>query len=153
MEEAASASNPLSPPPLDFPLRTRVRFEMAPGVPVPSGIGSLPGRLECRALMAFAAGARDRAGTASGTGKQQRGDEEAAAAAGRQTAEEEEEEEEIAMEKWRKATLYWAHPATPLPQEALAAQKTAQARVAKNPAHATRAQDSGARPGGSAASG
>ncbi|CAN0326188.1 unnamed protein product, partial [Ectocarpus sp. 12 AP-2014] len=57
------------------------------------------------------------------------------------------------MEKWRKATLYWEHPATPLPQEALAAQKAAQSRVAKSPAQATKAQDSGARPGGSAASG
>ncbi|CAM9473135.1 unnamed protein product [Ectocarpus sp. 4 AP-2014] len=207
--------NPLSssPPPPDLPLRTRVRFEMAPGVAVPRGIGSLPGHLESRALRAFAAGSlgmRNRSedegvsrqglgrgggnggegdseeeqGWSSGVagggsvggrrarlaetlGERGRGRHEAgandgpeaatppatavAAAAAVATASERKEEE--AMEKWRKATLYWEHPATPLPQEALAAQKAAQSRVAKSPAHATKAQDSGARPGGSAASG
>ncbi|CAN0264073.1 unnamed protein product, partial [Ectocarpus sp. 13 AM-2016] len=196
--------NPLSssPPPPDLPLRTRVTFEMAPGVAVPRGIGSLPGHLESRALRAFAAGSlgmrsrsedggvsrqglgrgggnrgesdseeeqRWSSGVAGGgsvgerrarlaetLGERGRGGHEAGAndgpAAAAVTAAPERKEEE-AMEKWRQATLYWEHPSTPLPHEALAAQKAARSRVAKSPAHATKAQDSGARPGGSAASG
>lgn len=175
--------NPLSssPPPPDLPLRTRVRFEMAPGMPVPRGIGSLPGHLESRALRAFAAGSLgmrnrsedggdSRQGLGRGDGNGGEGD----SVGGRRArlaetlgdrgpgghdgtavaaAAASERKEEEAMEKWRKATLYWEHPATPLPQEALVAQKAAQSRVANSPAHATKAQDSGARPGGSAASG
>lgn len=193
-----------SPPPSDLPLRTRVRFEMGPGITVPRGIGSLPGHLESRALRAFAAGSsgmqnrsedgsddsrqglgrggdnggeggdsEEEQGWSSGVadggggvggrrarlaetlGGRGRGRHEAGANDGTSAAAAaaSKRKEEEAMEKWRKATLYWEHPATPLPQEALAAQKAAQSRVAKSPAHATKAQDSGARPGGSAASG
>ncbi|CAN0081149.1 unnamed protein product, partial [Scytosiphon promiscuus] len=182
----------------DLPLRTRVRFEMAPGVPVPRGIGRLPGALEFRALSAFAAGGgttearqhrqpqRDgedderhcqrrtsrrrprprqqqqqqqpqqvlgsgQGGVGGGSGAAQGNPAAAAAAAAKELRRR--QEGDAAMELWRKATLYWQHPATPLPQEALAAQKAAQARVAKNPMLATKAQDHGSRPGGSAASG
>ncbi|CAM9947287.1 unnamed protein product, partial [Hapterophycus canaliculatus] len=175
----------------DLPLRTRVRFEMAPGLAVPRGIGSLPGPLEFRALRAFAAGTgapetgqrrqpqrsgerNERLGrrrpprrrprqeqqpqqqvlglgpAGAGGGSSGTAQTEPAADANESRRRQEGDE---AMVMWRKATLYWQHPATALPQEALAAQKAAQARIAKNPAHAIKAQDTGSRPGGSAASG
>ncbi|CAN0326235.1 unnamed protein product [Ectocarpus sp. 12 AP-2014] len=67
--------NPLSssPPPPDLPLRTRVRFEMAPGVAVPRGIGSLPGHLESRALRAFAAGSLGMRNRSEGGGVSRQG--------------------------------------------------------------------------------
>ena len=283
LERAGAASTA----PVDLPLRTRVRFEMAPGVPVPMGIGVLPGNLESRALLAFSAGetgrhvrelqrqrpprrrrlkpgeggeqgetesrgeielvagaegdggslaassgaelgrnlrasltcpgkAEERGGNYhtevySGRGGRESeaepdagaeqnagradielgvGEEDtimvpdatdgeaqataaalatggagsataavaakAAAAAAADAARGAEENaataRDEAMEEWRKATMYWAHPSTPLPQEALAMQKAAQARMAKNPAHATRAAG-GAHTGGSAGGG
>lgn len=93
-----------------------------------------------------------RGGAEDGPGAAQ-GESSSAAAAAEATESRRRQEGDEAMEMWRKAALYWQHPATPLPQEALAAQKAAQARVTKNPTFATKAQDSGSRPGGSAASG
>lgn len=198
-----------APAAMDLPLRSRIRFEMAPKIPVPRGISSLPGQVDYRALRDFVAGSDREVSERSQTMARRRGsfhrnaergspgangksqsdrlvdrDEDggsvphrvrsgfdsennvgvrskggvfarapaAAAKAADDAAKEAAQAREDAMERWRKATLYWAHPASPLPQEALAAQKAAHAQVAKNPAHATRAQG-GAHPGGSAASG
>lgn len=226
VEGASAYGGVLDDPPPDLPLRTRVRFEMAPGVPVPAGIGGASGHLEFRALRAFAAGGVGVGSSGEGGGVQQDGrrvpragvagessasgsgsgggtgtgggggcrmDEDGErgsgggveleapdearvigtnARGGRRAGEREralarrkEKEEaakeaaatvaaarEEALEEWRKATLYWAHPATPLPEEVLAAQKAAHAQAAKNPAHATKARGA-VHPGGSAATG
>lgn len=54
---AVTAANlPTPTPAVDLPLRTRARFEMAAGIPIPAGISGVPGQLEFRALKAFAAG-------------------------------------------------------------------------------------------------
>ena len=76
-------------------------------------------------------------------------DEESAGAAAEATATAKLDE---ASEKWRRATLYWVHPATPLPSEALAAKKAAYTEIAKRPGQATKAEGA-LYPGGSAASG
>lgn len=206
---------------MDQTLRTRVRFEMAPGVLIPPEIGSLPGDVENSALRIFAAGGalddlsrrhrrqRQRAqtelltervlskgdslsGGSSGCGGDNgkggweqdvlftskernfapveegvhRGEEGRAcvgegidsapaldetdarlAAEAVETAKLEE-----ALEEWRRATLYWVHPATPLPTETFSAKKAAYAEIAKRPGHAMKVEG-GVHPGGSAASG
>lgn len=210
---------------MDHTLRTRVRFEMAPGVLIPPGIGSLPCDVENSALRIFAAGGaldelsrrhrrqrqqRLRArpefltervlsegdslsggsgcGGGGGNGKGGSKQDGLFASKGRNFAPTEEgvrrgEEgrpcvaEEVsnapaldqsgarlaaenvetakleeALEEWRRATLYWVHPATPLPAEAFSAKKVAYAEMAKRPGHAMKAEG-GEHPGGSAASG
>lgn len=204
---------------VDHTLRTRVRFEIAPGVPIPLGMGSLPGDVENSALRIFAAGGalddlsrrrrrqRQRArpelltervfskgdsmsggsGCGGGNGKggskqdvlitsKERGfspveegvhrEEGRACVAeginsgpvfdetGARLAAEAVESAKLeeALEEWRRATLYWMHPATPLPAETFSAKKAAYAEIAKRPGHAMKAEG-GVHPGGSAARG